>query len=280
MKSTLEEDAVILQSNEFQCGICLEIAKNAVEMRCCHQLFCERCISRVPQCPTCRTRPIQVLKSCVVRRLISRIPTKCMDCGGLFERGNMGEHKARCPRKVVKCIGHGCRFEGIGPDSLVEHMIAKHWEALARNSTRIFDPPLPLESISCQLPLLADLVEVTHNSRGARVNIGDTGKYYCGQKMLTCPCCNDQGRNGACGPHSGCNCLECMELDVRARRLPRGYLVNGDGMIAKLAEDGQFYCNRLFQFEQIGGVTKCVSDSACLRCIILSQTQARYKDLM
>ena len=38
--------------------------------------------------------------------------------------------------------------------------------------------------------------------------LGDGGHYYCGMKVLTCPCCD-----GICGPRSGCNCTPCQKLD-------------------------------------------------------------------
>lgn len=51
--------------------------------------------------------------------------------------------------------------------------------------------------------------------------IGKTGKYYCGQKMNKCDCCN-----GECGPSDGCNCVGCMALDIEARKLPKWHFVN------------------------------------------------------
>ena len=38
--------------------------------------------------------------------------------------------------------------------------------------------------------------------------IGETGKYYCGMRLLSCGCCD-----GTCGPNNGCNCLACQALD-------------------------------------------------------------------
>lgn len=38
--------------------------------------------------------------------------------------------------------------------------------------------------------------------------IGDSGHYYCNQRVLSCPCCD-----GICGPQSGCNCIPCQKLD-------------------------------------------------------------------
>lgn len=38
--------------------------------------------------------------------------------------------------------------------------------------------------------------------------IGESGHYYCGLRVLTCPCCD-----GICGPQRGCNCGPCQKLD-------------------------------------------------------------------
>ena len=41
---------------------------------------------------------------------------------------------------------------------------------------------------------------------------GDNGHFYCGQRPLTCSCCQDH----VCGPTSGCNCSACKQLDAEA----------------------------------------------------------------
>ena len=38
--------------------------------------------------------------------------------------------------------------------------------------------------------------------------VGDSGKYYCGLRRLTCHCCS-----GICEPN-GCNCPACAQLDA------------------------------------------------------------------
>ena len=43
------------------------------------------------------------------------------------------------------------------------------------------------------------------NSAGELAMKGETGHYYCGQAVLSCPCCD-----GICGPNHGCNCLPCQ----------------------------------------------------------------------
>ncbi|XP_056632300.1 E3 ubiquitin-protein ligase HERC2 isoform X1 [Diorhabda sublineata] len=47
------------------------------------------------------------------------------------------------------------------------------------------------------------------NSAGVTARQGEFGKYYCGQRVLTCACCD-----GICGPNCGCNCQPCQKLDA------------------------------------------------------------------
>ena len=41
---------------------------------------------------------------------------------------------------------------------------------------------------------------------------GETGKFYCGRRILKCMCCD-----GHCGPRNGCNCESCQKLDQEDR---------------------------------------------------------------
>ncbi|XP_033111225.1 E3 ubiquitin-protein ligase HERC2-like [Anneissia japonica] len=56
--------------------------------------------------------------------------------------------------------------------------------------------------------VITDNTEVILNPAGAPSKKGETGKYYCGLRILTCSCCN-----GSCGPNNGCNCVPCQKLD-------------------------------------------------------------------
>ncbi|CAH0405793.1 unnamed protein product [Chilo suppressalis] len=47
------------------------------------------------------------------------------------------------------------------------------------------------------------------NSAGVTAKLGESGKYYCGLRILTCTCCD-----GLCGPHSGCACAPCTALST------------------------------------------------------------------
>ncbi|XP_068082847.1 E3 ubiquitin-protein ligase HERC2 [Anabrus simplex] len=46
------------------------------------------------------------------------------------------------------------------------------------------------------------------NSVGITARKGESGHFYCGLRVLTCPCCD-----GICGPQTGCNCGPCQRLD-------------------------------------------------------------------
>lgn len=64
------------------------------------------------------------------------------------------------------------------------------------------------------------------NSKGKFSQLGLSGKYYCGGKLIgICGCCD-----GNCGPSNGENCDECMAADLKRYNLPKGYLVNTDGV--------------------------------------------------
>ncbi|KPJ17192.1 putative E3 ubiquitin-protein ligase HERC2 [Papilio machaon] len=51
------------------------------------------------------------------------------------------------------------------------------------------------------------------NASGVTAKLGDSGKYYCGLRNLTCTCCD-----GLCGPHSGCACASCAALSSDEER--------------------------------------------------------------
>ena len=62
--------------DQFLCLICLEIAKNAHETSCCHQIICEKCkngLSPDSPCPFCQTPKVQFLVSHLLRRLIENL---------------------------------------------------------------------------------------------------------------------------------------------------------------------------------------------------------------
>ncbi|KAK3907967.1 E3 ubiquitin-protein ligase HERC2 [Frankliniella fusca] len=46
------------------------------------------------------------------------------------------------------------------------------------------------------------------NANGVPTHKGETGRHYCGLRVLNCSCCD-----GVCGPLEGCNCPPCQAID-------------------------------------------------------------------
>ena len=119
----------------------------------------------------------------------------------------------------------------------------------------------------------------TVNDVGRAARIGASGKYCCGGRLEPrCGCCD-----GNCGPNGGCNCLSCMKLDVKSRLLPKEYLVNSEGRIARKGQTGKFYCGG----RVLVGVANCdgwcgpTNGPSCPSCSrIDAQSLTRYKTLM
>ncbi|XP_044756400.1 E3 ubiquitin-protein ligase HERC2 [Coccinella septempunctata] len=57
--------------------------------------------------------------------------------------------------------------------------------------------------------LIGPFTDELVNCVGVVAKKGELGKFYCGQKVLTCTCCD-----GICGPSNGCNCQSCQKLDA------------------------------------------------------------------
>ena len=77
-------------------------------------------------------------------------------------------------------------------------------------------------------------------------------------------CCD-----GICGPLTGCNCSACMKLDIKARVLPLGWLVNSEGFNSrKNGNDGLFYCGRQCRVKKNGSIGFCGPSSGknCKSC--------------
>ena len=117
------------------------------------------------------------------------------------------------------------------------------------------------------------------NDKGREARLGDNAKYYCGGQLETqCFCCD-----GYCGTTNGCNCASCMKLDIKSRLLPKGYLVNREGAIARRGSTNHFYCGRKVLNGVIFSDGYCgpTNGPACNSCKVLNeQANNRYKPLI
>ncbi|CAG9332995.1 unnamed protein product [Blepharisma stoltei] len=244
--------------DHLSCFLCLEICEDAVEFNCCHNIACEKCAKTQTTCPFCRTQGISYSVSFPLRRIISNLPSSCEDCNQPMSRSEKKSHQSRCPQKKFSC--RLCKFQG-KKDDFLSHIIYTHSnELLYPVAQQNMNASIVYEGNANRNP-----IEITKNSEGNTSRLGQNGKYYCGRPMkVRCKCCD-----GNCGPGNGCNCAACMELDVKAMQLPRGYLLNRCGRISKMCTDGKVHCYAPIQNVEI----RCTPESSnqCRECAILEQ---------
>jgi len=236
--------------DELKCAICLDIAENAVETSCCHHIYCQECLQEYANnqvfstCPECRSL-FNILPSQLARRMIGNLLVCCPyeGCDSQITRSNVEDHKLLCQYRDIKCTAPNCQFDG-NNEAFLNHLVSVHKKDLLKNSQKLFSFLDEIDSspASTNKSKLDPIIE-RNNSRGYSARLGYTGKYYCGRSLdFTCSCCN---RN--CGPGNGCNCTGCMKLDIEARKLPKGFLVNREGFVCRKGTTGQFYCGRKMQ---------------------------------
>ena len=217
----------------LQCGICLELATNAVETCCCHQLFCETCVIGIDNCPICR-KALKTIESHAIRRIIGILPEPCIYCKENVFKSNMDSHLKVCTERTnFTCAFKSCSFHGKKKE-VMEHLSAVHSDELTSEKYKIV-----LCSTSAH-----DLIGAKKNGLGHYARLGQSGKYYCGKSLdFICSCCN-----GQCGTTSGCNCTSCFKLDLETRDLPKGHSLNKDGFAVRKGASWQgatrFYCGR------------------------------------
>lgn len=269
----------------MDCPVCLEVAEAVVECQDCHQIFCEACTRNLRTCPMCRHAPFRVHINGYLRRVIANLPMgPCPHgCGAQLTRGSLDDHQRTCPYAISSCPATGCDFKGNRAAQL-SHVVSCHAETLFRALPSIFQTttqPTPPTPPSGPTPpprnttLLLDPIATTTNSRGRQARLGTTGGYYCGGHLdVYCQCCD-----GQCGPTNGCRCTSCMELTVRSRGLPRGYLVNREGATARRYRDqGKFYCGRAVMPFAFGSDGYCgpTNGNNCDACNKLDRSYQAY----
>jgi len=105
------------------------------------------------------------------------------------------------------------------------------------------------------------------NRAGVIATTSSNGKYYCDRTVEGEKCCWNRGDN----------CIDCMDLDRKARSLSRRQLVNSDGHQAIDGTDALFMCG-----QEIGGGRQCGNTSQrCGPCLTLTQlSKTRYRSLV
>jgi hypothetical protein len=199
--------------------------------------------------------------------MINDLQHNCIYCDKKITRGDINTHNCVCeqmPLQCPVCKTTFCKLE------LVLHLIRIHNKELMKNMDLIIEN----FSTSNKNRVEKFTIEPMQNSNGILAKLGKTGKFYCGARLdgPKCLCCND-----ICGDLDGCNCSSCMKLDVKARNLPFGWLVNSDGYNSrKSSRDGLFYCGRKCRNKKDGtlgfcGPTSGKNCSSCKRLDLLAQ---------
>lgn len=253
--------------DEFHCGICSDYFNDAIETACCHNLACESCFINQANCPWCKCSEMKYTSSYPIRRIVSNLPTNCPDCEMAMKRRELPTHTLSCPKRKISCPFCYTIFI---KDTLSSHLFHSHEEAVL-NKLLDTDQTRYIVSINDKGVLSNDgfhqenAMNAQEDLIGEKLNrdrniarLGVNGKYYCGGRNNTCKeCCG-----GVCGPYDGCNCTGCMELDVKTRKLPKGYLVNREGRICRRYENGTVFCGCR------GGVGVCSFESgeSCKAC--------------
>ena len=226
----------------LKCPICLDYCEDPVNSTCCESIFCKKCIQGMSNCAMCRKK-CQFQESTFARRLVNLIETNC-ECGYKFPRGNLEDHKKRCKKNLVECPIKNCNKQIMRSDCF-EHISRHHPDEMMPKVDSVLQVFKGVANQSVNTISINECV----NRNGSTARLGSTGKYYCGKKLdgPKCNCCDNY-----CGLSTGCNCSACMELDIKARNLPRGWLVNKQGFVAR--KSGRlFYCGRLV----LEGVADC-----------------------
>jgi len=118
--SQVEDD-----EGDLECTICLQLpcsqifqCRNAhlLCMDCFHEnrQHCER-DNRDQQCPTCRVSISgEPIRNRIAEREVARRPAKCHHCGDEVSRGDLQDHEAICPSRMVTCEAaeEGCAWTG------------------------------------------------------------------------------------------------------------------------------------------------------------------------
>ena len=234
-------------NKEFECGICLQVCVEAVETSCCSNLFCEKCVSGMRECPICRMKDFKVDPSKLARRVISRLPVQCQHCEEEVERGSLGRHKLDCVALEHKCIVANCGYAAL-KDAFLEHAWAAHKSHLIECFSTSVDenkskcsasPAVSIESSAIQkLPFEFVKKNGITNSAGRNAFLNCKNlKFYCRGPLNKCGCNDPLPYDGCganrCGPAGGCNCRECMELDIKLRMLQKGQFLNECGKVSQ-----------------------------------------------
>jgi len=258
-KPMLERCGVIIKENEvptyLKCIFCKGISVDPYELKCEHGLICEGCITYTKCCLMCNNL-LDYQEAFLAKHKVQGFKAECLYCPYEGTVSEVREHVIQCTDRIYEC--KECKYEG-SIEEFVRHLEEKHAKEIVQEFTSKKDEDL--------------LMKDRTNDQKKLAKIGSTGKYYCedllGNVRCACGCIK-------CGPISGCNCKSCMKLDLQIRNLPKGFLVNSEGVISQFfPKEAKYACGRLLN--AFHG-TKCLPTEQCFQCNILNMVSGRYND--
>ena len=98
-----------LSLDHLTCPLCKQLASDAVESSCCHQIFCESCSDDISVCSRCQKRVI-FSDSELARRLIACALLSCKHCTKKFKKDQLPKHEENCELRPRCCKGANCSF--------------------------------------------------------------------------------------------------------------------------------------------------------------------------
>ena len=276
-KSALERSGMKIMGKVpyyLNCIACHGLCVDPYEFTCGHGLICEDCIEFVDFCPKCNVKT-NLKKSIYINMTINKISVKCEFCHNFvsdFER--VRTHTLNCLKREFECNEAGCKYKSKKQDFL------KH---ISENHTKELITHFITERKDSETFLMND----KNNDLGNNAKIGENGKYYCEQEFMldldekSSDQESDQkppnSHRKLCRLNGKYNCCSCMKLDLEIRNLPKGFLVNGDGIIAQYQEKFEtFICGK----ELLDDCTsRCSYRRLCDACKTLNKVKKLYSQL-
>ena len=98
--------------DEDKCIICLNLAYDPVQTKCCGKTFCQPCVKKVQDrpCPHCRAKNenFTFYEDQKTARRIESYKIFCVNflhgCDWVGELANIEDHRKKCPRQMEKCV--------------------------------------------------------------------------------------------------------------------------------------------------------------------------------
>lgn len=117
---------ITMLKNSLICAVCLEIPRKTPALACTNgHNFCEACVKKLKECPTCRVKVVKWGRSLLAENFIQSIPHPCENKErGCTEEGPLSSlltHSKECKFRMVRCPYIRCKAKNIQFNLLEDH---------------------------------------------------------------------------------------------------------------------------------------------------------------